>query len=326
MTYRLFRLSRASIAAAAAVLLAAGCASSGKSGSGPVSGLEQTNLTVAAVPALDSAAVYIAQQRGFFAAEGLHVKIVSAISSATTIKGQLGGQYAVTSGAYVSYMLTDAQSNSDELQILAAGSIMEPRAQELVVPANSPIHSVADLRGKTIGVNVVNNIITMLVDSMLSDYGMSARDVHFVPIPFPNMAKALAQHKIDAASLPEPFVTSAEESIGAVPLVDLDQGATTGLPISGYIVTEKWLKANPNTAAAFRRAIIEAQRIADTDPVAVQKAMEVYAGVNREVAGLMATIDYPTDTDPILLQRVADLMQRFGLTKNAFQVNGMIVP
>ena len=51
--------------AAAAALLAAGCSGSG--GSSSVGPLEKTNLVVAAVPAMDSAGLYIAQQRGYFA-------------------------------------------------------------------------------------------------------------------------------------------------------------------------------------------------------------------------------------------------------------------
>src|ERR1039458_8026394 len=81
-------------AIAVAALLAPACSSGG--GTAAPAGLEKTNLTVAAVPALDSAGLYIAQQRGLFAAEGLHVTIVPAISSATVIAAQLAGKYDVT--------------------------------------------------------------------------------------------------------------------------------------------------------------------------------------------------------------------------------------
>ena len=64
------------IASAAAVtMLAAGC--SGGSGGGAAQlKLEKTNIVVNAFPAIDSAGLYIAQDQGLFAAQGLHVKIV----------------------------------------------------------------------------------------------------------------------------------------------------------------------------------------------------------------------------------------------------------
>ena len=50
------------------------------------------------------------------------------------------------------------------------------------------------------------------------------------------------------------------------------------------MVTASWLKKYPNTAAAFRRALLKAQAIAATDPAAVQQGMEAFAGVPAETA------------------------------------------
>ena len=71
-----------------AVIAAAGCSSPGSTpvnnvGMAKVSGLEKTTLTVGAVPVADEAGLYIAQERGLFAAEGLHVSILPATSGAT---------------------------------------------------------------------------------------------------------------------------------------------------------------------------------------------------------------------------------------------------
>jgi NitT/TauT family transport system substrate-binding protein len=84
---------------------------------------------------------------------------------------------------------------------------MQPRTQEVLVPAGSPIRSVAQLKGKSIGVNVLDNIGTLLASSVLAGTGMTRSEVHFVPIPFPLMSAALKAHRVDAAWLPEPFIT-----------------------------------------------------------------------------------------------------------------------
>jgi NitT/TauT family transport system substrate-binding protein len=315
------RLIQFSAAAAVVSLLAAGCADA--NGSAAPGSVEKSNLTVAMVPADDTAGWYIAQQEGLFAKQGLHVTIQPAISSETAIQQQLAGKYDVTDGNYVSYIQAVAQDHAD-LEIFAGGSIMEPGCQEVVVPAGSPIKGVADLKGKTIGVNVLSNIGTLLVSALLRDNGMSAKEVHFKAIAFPLMAKALQDHQIDAAWLPEPFVTGAEEQIGAEPLADLDTGATQSLPISGYVVTRAWARKYPKTLAALRRALVQAQRIADTKPSAVELAMAHYSGVSKTAAAVMAEPDFPLDTDTILIQRVADLMQQFGLLKQHYDVKSMI--
>jgi NitT/TauT family transport system substrate-binding protein len=317
-------LFRIPAAAAVVALLAAGCASA--DGSAASAGLEKTHLLVAAVPAADSAGVYIAEQDGLFAAEGLHVKIVPAISSETVFHQQMAGAYDVTSGAYPSYISADEEMHAN-LEIIAAGSIMQPRNQEIVVPANSPIRTIQDLKGKTIAVNAPGNILQLLVSAVLRDNGVPVKDVRFKYIAFPLMAHALQTHQVDAASLPEPFLTSAEESIGAQPLADEDVGAAQNLPIAGYVVTKEWAQRYPRTAAAFRKAIEEAQRIADTDPAAVEKAMKHYSGVTTTEAAVMAVPSFPLNTDPALIQRVADLMTQFGyLPPQGYNVNQMILP
>jgi NitT/TauT family transport system substrate-binding protein len=318
MKRRFFALSVAVVVTAS---LAAGCSSTNGSGS---SGVELHNLTVAAVPAADSAGVYIAKQDGLFAAEGLNVTIVPAISSATVINAQMAGKYAVTSGNYVSYILANAKQHAD-FRILAAGSIMQPHVQDLMIPGNSSIRSLQQLKGKTIALNVTNGIGQLLVSALLTANQISPTQVHFVPVDFPVMGQALKRHEVAAAFMPGPFATGAEEQFGAEPLADLDQGAVTSLPISGYVVTQTWLNKYPKTAAAFRKAIIEGQRIADTDPGAVEKAMVTFSkGVTSMAAAVMASPTFPLDTDGVLIQRVADLMQEFGLLKQRYTISPMI--
>jgi NitT/TauT family transport system substrate-binding protein len=319
MTGRFFRMTAVAVAMAAA-MLSAGCADSVTPAT--QGGVEKPFLTVGAVPAADTVGLYIAQQEGLFAAEGLHVKIVPVTSSATAISDQLAGRYDVTIGNYVSYILAEAREPA-RLHILAEASLLEPRAQEVLTLPGSRIRTINDLKGKTIGVNVLDNIGTLLVSSVLADNAMTASDVHFVPIPFPAMTAALKAHKVDAAWLPEPFISSAQVAVGAEELFDADRGATENLPIAGYVVTQAWAKKYPTTAAAFKRAITQAQKIADTNRAAVERALMTYTGVSRMIASVMAIDNYPPRVDPIRIQRVADAMLRFGLLKRPFDVTEM---
>jgi NitT/TauT family transport system substrate-binding protein len=318
MTRPFFRMALM-ITGALTALLSAGCGA----GAGSPTGVEKPDLTVAAVPSLDSAGLYIAKERGLFAAQGLHVTIVPAISSSTVIGAQLAGKYDVTVGAYPSYMLADATRHAN-LKILAAASIMAPLTLEVMVPGGSPIQKIAQLKGKRIGVNALNNLGTLLVSSLLADNGLSPSDVTFVPIPFPKMAAAIKAHKVDAAWLPEPFITGAEESIGAQTLADADQGATQDLPVSGFMVTQAWMNKYPKTAAAFRRAVLQAQAIANTNIGAVQQGVAAYGGVSQATAQIAASPTYPLGIDPALLQRIAALMEQFGMTSQEFNVRQMI--
>ena len=311
-------------------LLAVGCSAGGGGSSAAPGGLEKTSLVVAAVPAVDSAGVYIAQQRGLFAAEGLHVTIVPAISGKTAINKQLAGEYDVTSGNYVSYILANADpqaaglSKPADFRVLSPGSIMESNNQDIMVPAGSDIRTVSELRNKTVAVNVTHNIGQLLVSSILSDNAVPPSSVRFVPMPFPAMAKALQDHQVDAAWSPEPFITQGEENYGTIPLADSDQGNTENLPIAGYMVTASWLKKYPNTAAAFRRALVKAQTIATNDPAAVQRGMEAFAKVPAKVAAIEALPQFPTEMNATLLARLEQLMLHFNMIDQKYNVHQMI--
>ena len=302
-------------------LLSSGCATSSGAASPPV---ELHNVTVGAVPVADAAALYIAQQRGLFQAQGLNVKIETIVSGADAITGQLAGKYDVVFGNYVSYILADAL-HKDTFRVLAPGAADSPNDSALVVSAHSPIQTVADLSGKTIGVNAPNNLATVFIDSLLSANAMGVQQdhIHLVPVPFPAMTHALQTHQIDAAWLVEPFVTYAEMS-GATPLVDTDQGATQNLPLGGYMVTQSWEKKYPGTAAAFRRALLQGQEIATRNLPAVWHGVETFAKIPSGVAGLMALPSYPLVMQPSELQRVANLMLLYNMLGQNYDTNQML--
>src|SRR5690348_4613300 len=143
-----FRVVAVVVAVAVAALLGGGCGRGGAH----ASAVEQHDLTVGAVPVADSAALYIAEQRHLFAREGLHVKIVTVVSGATAIAGQLAGKFDVVLGNYVSYILANTQ-HGDRFRVLAPGAADGPDVSMLLVPPGSPIQRVDQLRGATIGVN-----------------------------------------------------------------------------------------------------------------------------------------------------------------------------
>ena len=201
---------------------------------------------------------------------------------------------------------------------------MDSDNQDIMVLPGSHIQTVSELKNQAIAVNVTHNIGQLLVSSILSDNAVPVNSNDFIPVEFPDMAAALQQHKVAAAWMPQPFITEAEENAGAVPLADSNQGSTENLPISGYMVTATWLKKYPNTAAAFRRALLKAQAIAATDPAAIQQGMEAFAGVPKETASIESTPQFPTQSSAALLSRLEQLMLHFNMIDQSYDVHQML--
>lgn len=352
----MWRRAAACAAALTAVAgLAAGCSSSGSArGSGTAAasaagGLpasfgapEKTTLNVAVVPAMDSAGFFIALHDGLFAKEGLTVNYSPAVSSETSVAQQLKGQLDVTGGNYVSY-INEAAVNHAPIEVVAEGSIMQQGSQTIFTMPSSKITTLAQLKGHVVGVNAPGNIDYLLGVSVLRENDVDPKSVDFpsatMPafaatggaIPFPQIAGDLAAGKVAAAIMPEPFASQAEQEYGAVPLADLNQGATSDFPIEGYVVTKAWAAQNPNTLKRFLAALEVGQEISDTDRGAVEQAFEAIKGpqngqVQAGIASVMALNNYPIGVDATRIQRVSDVMYEFGVLRTRFNVSSMLLP
>jgi len=306
------------VSTAVALVLAAGCPAGGTA---HASSVEKPDLTVAVVPAVDSAGFFVALDRGLFKDQGLNVKFVPAISSETVIAAQAKGKYDITGGNYVSYLQAQ-QSHRADLDIFAEGSVLQPDCMGIYTMPGSRIRTLGELKGQTVGINAPENILYLLAASVLAEHGMPPAQVHFVVARngFPAMPAELKAGAFGAAVFAEPFGSIAEEADGAVPLADFDQGATTSFPVEGYVVTRQWARKYPRTLAAFYRALEEGQEIADTDRTAVEAALEALPGplaVSRTTAALMTLESYPFSSGPVgrvdevRLQRVIDVMHQF---------------
>jgi NitT/TauT family transport system substrate-binding protein len=216
---------RAAALAAAVITTLAGC-SSAPAGAGltALSGPSGQNVTVAAIPSADLAGLYVAQNDGLFARQGLHVTIKTIASTKAVIASQLNGQVDIGAGSYVGYVA--AQAAGARFRILAEASTLRPHTRVLLTTAGSRITTPGDLAGKKIGLNGTGSIGTLLISMLLAENGISPAKVHFVTDKqgFPDMAGQLQRGQWDAAFLAEPYASEAGEDYGPVELSDLDQG------------------------------------------------------------------------------------------------------
>jgi NitT/TauT family transport system substrate-binding protein len=330
------------LAAGALLLAVTGCAA--YVNAQPVTAVEKPDLTVGIVPTTDSTGFFVALHEGLFAAQGLHITYKAEPSGEGSINEQALGELDVLDSSYVPDI--EAQVNYDEgvrptsvanpsvsqiaanLDFIAGASVMEPNSVGLFTLPGSSIRTVSDLQGKTIGINAPGNVAFMLLAEFLISNGISPDSISLKYFPFPAMAHELKAHKIDAAFLSEPFLSSAEESAGLAELTNLDSGAAVGLPMRGFTVTKQFAQRYPRTVAAFTRALEQGQQIADTDRQAAEQAMEAFHAtddVTPQIAAIMTFDSYPVGpVDGIEIQRVADDMVQLGLLKQRFNVQQMI--
>lgn len=305
------------------LLVTAACGSSGGTAKTSGTSLEKTHLTVAALPIVDDAPLFLAIKKGYFRQQGLTVTPTIVAQSTLALPDLLHGSVDVVGGGnYVSYFGGQAKGTFN-LRVLVAGAACQPDSFGVVAMPSSHITSAAGLAGKTIAVNLTSNIQTLMTNVQLKAAGVSPSSVKYVAIPFPDMGAALKAGRVDAISAVEPFLSGAE-SAGAKQVVSDCAGATAALPLSGYFATAAWTQKYPHTAAAFQRAMAKAQALANSDPAAVRQILPTYTKITAAAAQVIHLETYPASTDAAQLQRVATLMRSGGLLAQPFSVQSMI--
>ena len=122
---------RAAALAAAVIMMLAGCAAAqGDAGLAALTKPGDRNVMVAAIPSADLAGLYIAQDEGLFARQGLHVTIKTIASTKAVIASQLNGQVDIGAGSYVGYVA--AQTAGARFRILAEASTLSPHTRVLL--------------------------------------------------------------------------------------------------------------------------------------------------------------------------------------------------
>lgn len=332
------------LAATIPALALAACSSSGSSvASGPPPGVRTINLDV--VPTADAAGIYIAQDKGYFAQQGLTVHITTINGGEYGMGDLQTGKAQLVEGNYVSFIIAQIQgkfaapnpsdptgptepSRPIDMRMIADTSQMQNGNQALYVMPNSPYKTVAELAKAhvKVGVNTLHNIGNVLLGSLLASNGYPLNAVKQVPEPLPFMPKLLANGTVPAAWLPEPFGTEAQQTYGAVELADFNQGSLQSFPIGTIVGNVSWIRAHPNTVAAFLRAFNEGQQVADTNQAAVKTALKKNLGLTPIVASTVTLDTYPLVMDVPVMQRVADAMYQFGVISKPYNLINMIQP
>jgi NitT/TauT family transport system substrate-binding protein len=318
---RVRRTSYGVTAALGVALLSASCTSA--SAGGPAA----THITVGALPVVDNVGLYIAADQGLFQQVGLSVTIKQVVQSTLAIPMMQKGQISIIGGANnVSFIQAAAADPADPpFRLIMEAATCAPGTFDVLTLPSSGITKPANLAGKRIAVNLVNNVQTLTINAILKDDGVNPASVHYKIVPFPKMVAALETHQVDAISAVEPFATAAELTLGALPILDQCQGPTDNFPISSYYATSTWVRQHPATVAAFQRAMAKAQAIADNNRGVVEQTILTYIPkLTKMEAAILALDTFPTSVDAVQLQRVADLMFSGHLLSAQFNVKSLL--
>lgn len=312
MTYRL-RRGAVLIAGSAALAMTVALAGCGGDGGDDQSDGGLTTVKVAALSTANMAPIYIGIEQGFFEDAGLELDVQTVQTGSEMITGVVAGSFDIVCAGYVP--VYTAMSQGLPLKFIAGndvgGATPDVDWQVVVAGADSPVQDASDLASATIGVNALKGVAEIQVRSSLEEQGIDDSGIELTEIPFPEMPAALEQGHLDAALVPEPFVTQVLDAGGRVvdtPYANL--GAD--FPNGAYQTTEQFIAEDQETVDAFVGAITKAIDFANDNPDEVRAAIPTFTQVPEDVADRMRLPVFNADLDLEKMTRLLDLTEKYG--------------
>jgi len=128
------------------------------------------------------------------------------------------------------------------------------------VKADSPIKSVADLKGKIVGINGFSTSGHLWLKAALEKHDVKEGDLTTTPISFPAMQQALEAGKIDIGQFPQPFAALVEKQMKVRKIFDAKYGVPFDEELIVLIGKDEFLKKNSPAVRALLADLAGAMR------------------------------------------------------------------
>jgi NitT/TauT family transport system substrate-binding protein len=277
-----------------------------------------TPLTVGSSAEDDIGPVLYGVATGAFAKAGLDVQVTLLGSGSAAAAAVAGGSLQIAKSS--SLPLVAAHARGVPFTIIAPGTISttEHPSSVIVVRPDSPLRVPRDFNGKTFGQNSLGDVGVLLSRGWLDANGGDSRTLKFLEMPGTAVGPALAEGRIDAATLRNP---------GLAAVIGAGQGKAFAHPgdalgkrivISAWFSTIEYVAANRDVVRRFAGVMHDASAYSNANPHGMAKYLAPY--FHQDAASLGRT-------DPALLgatleaaelQPIVDAAQRYGLIAKGF--------
>ena len=207
----------------------------------------------------------VAEQLGYFKAEGLDIKIVDFSGGSQALRALVGGSADVVSGAFEHTV--NMQPKGQKLRAI----VLMGRAPQIVLGINpktmAGFKTIADLKGKKIGVTAPGSSTNVMVNFVLAKAGLKPGDVSIIGVGAGNGAvAALRAGQIDALANLDPVISLLTRSndlkiISDTRIVaEADKVFGGPMPAGCLYVAQSFIDKYPHTAQALATAIVRANQ------------------------------------------------------------------
>jgi NitT/TauT family transport system substrate-binding protein len=283
-----------------------------------------TAISIGGVPEESATPALWARQSGIFRRSGLDVTIEPQNSGSAISAAVVGGSYAIGKSSLVSLII--AHAKGVPFVLVAGGGLYDAKNPNfgLVVKADSPLKTAADLNGKSVAVSALNDLYAIGTKAWMDKNGGDSSTIKFLELPISAVADAIAAGRVDAGGLIDPELQSGIDA-GKVKWLARDFDAIAlRFMYTGWFTTMDYLAKNQATVEKFVRAMRESSAYVNAHPADTVDVLAKFSAMEPARIATMHRISYATALDPRLIQPMIDACAKYKVIPAAFDAKDMI--
>ncbi|MGP8432670.1 ABC transporter substrate-binding protein [Paraburkholderia fungorum] len=211
----------------------------------------------------------LTEQLGYFKDEGLDVELLSQPAGVDAENELLAGAVQAVVGFYDHTI--DLQTKGKDVKAIVVFGQVPGEVEMVSTKAADTVKSMADVKGKTLGVTGLGSSTSFLTQYLAGQHGIQSTEYTMLPVGADaSFIAAIKQGRIDAGMTTEPTVSALQKSGDAKVLVDMRsvEGTKAALggtyPASSLYVQAAWADSHKAEAAKLAHAFVRTMQFIHT--------------------------------------------------------------
>ena len=274
----------------------------------------------------DMVSVLYAQKTGMYAKAGLDVQIDKSSQNGSAIAAAVAaGSYDI--GKASAPALIDAHIKGLPFVVIGTAAVYE-RAHPyvaLIVPKDSPIKSVHDIKDGTYGISFVHDGAQLSMSKAIGRDDPALKSVQFVELPMSASAAAVEQGRIAGGEASYPPLQAAMDT-GKFRLVPIYDALGDGYSFSVWFTTQDYIKKHADVVKTFQRVTAQSARYTNAHHAATAQMLSEFTGVPLATIRRMPRVRNGAGIAPVQLQPWINAEAEFGYITKFFPASELIDP
>ena len=169
------------------------------------------------------------------------------------------GEIDIATSSAHSVMMAAAEGAKFKIVATLSREGVKGFATKYMVKDESAIKSIADLKGKNVGINGARSSSELWARLALEKKGLDTKkDVNWISLPFPSQGEAVRAGKLDVGAFPQPFAAFEEKRGGLRTVFTSQDGIARDEDLMVLMVSDKFASQQPTVLRAFLADLVRA--------------------------------------------------------------------